>query len=174
MEKEEGEETIRFVTDRMFGKLSTWLRVLGYDTVYAADLNDSSVRAVEDEDKALAAFANVESRVLLTRDKGLVAAATKKGVQCLYIQADEVMEQLNELLRYNVNLNLEPVPLRCSVCNASIRPVEESEEDMLKETSYVPTSMVGKWEFWICVRCGRIYWEGSHWRNMRKMLRQLQ
>ena len=174
MEKEEEEETIRFVTDRMFGKLSTWLRVLGYDTVYAADLNDSSVRAVEDEDKALAAFANDESRVLLTRDKGLVAAATKKGVQCLYIKADEVMEQLKELLRYNVNLNLEPVPLRCSVCNASIRPVEESEEDMLKETSYVPTSMVGKWEFWICVRCGRIYWEGSHWRNMREMLRQLQ
>ncbi|MFZ2070883.1 MAG: DUF5615 family PIN-like protein [Halobacteriota archaeon] len=165
------EEELRFVTDRMLGKLSVWLRVLGHDTVYVADLKAMGAAA---EDKALAAFAKEESRILLTRDKDLVTLARKKGVQCLYIQADDVMTQLKELLRYNLDINLEPVPQRCSVCNARIRRVTNEEWDMLMGNSYVPTSEVGKREFWVCVRCGKIYWAGSHWRNMRERLRQLQ
>jgi len=165
-------EELRFIADRMLGKLSTWLRVLGYDTVYAADLNVNSTEV--DEDKAIADFAQAESRVLLTRDKELVAAATREGVQCLYIKADDVMAQLNELLLYyNDNINLEPVPARCSECNARIRKVEEGEVDMLMNKSYVPASIIGHCDFWICEHCGRIYWEGSHWQNMRKMLNQL-
>jgi len=166
---------LRFVTDRMLGKLSTWLRVLGHDTIYAGDINieKESVGGDEDEDKALIALAEHEARILLTRDKNLAAFARKRGVQCIQIKTDEVMEQLKELLQHNININLEPVPLRCSECNARIRKVEEGEEDILREKSYVPTSMIGKWDFWVCEHCGRIYWEGSHWRNMREKLKKL-
>jgi O-6-methylguanine DNA methyltransferase len=160
---------LRFVTDRMLGKLSTWLRILGYDTVYAAEVKEGD----EDEDKAIIALAEHEARILLTRDKNLAASARKRGVQCVQIKTDEVMKQLEELLRHNMNINLEPVPVRCSECNARIRKVEEGEEDILREKSYVPTSMIGEWDFWICERCGRIYWEGSHWRNMRERLKEL-
>jgi O-6-methylguanine DNA methyltransferase len=166
---------LRFVTDRMLGKLSTWLRILGHDTIYAGDINieKESVEGDEDEDKALIALAEHEARILLTRDKNLASSARKKSVQCVQIKTDEVMEQLKELLRHNININLEPVPVRCSECNAWIRKVEEGEEDILREKDYVPTSMIGKWDFWICERCGRIYWEGSHWRNMREKLKKL-
>jgi len=166
---------LRFVTDRMLGKLSTWLRVLGHDTVYAGDINieKESVEGNEDEDKALAALAEHEARILLTRDKNLASSARKRGVQCVQIKTDEVMEQLKELLRHHITINLEPVPVRCSECNARIRKVEEGEEDILREKSYVPTSMIGEWDFWVCERCGRIYWEGSHWRNMREKLKKL-
>jgi O-6-methylguanine DNA methyltransferase len=160
---------LRFVTDRMLGKLSTWLRILGHDTVYAAEVKEGD----EDEDKALIALAEHEARILLTRDKNLALSARKRGVQCVQIKTDEVMEQLKELLRHNMNINLEPVPVRCSECNARIRKVEEGEEDILREKSYVPTQMIGKWDFWICEHCGRIYWEGSHWRNMRERLKEL-
>ncbi len=165
---------LRFVTDRMLGKLSTWLRILGHDTIYAGDINieKESVEGDEDEDKVIAALAEHEARILLTRDKNLAASARKRGVQCVQIKTDEVMEQLKELLRHNININLEPVPVRCSECNARIRKVEEGEEDILREKNYVPTSMIGEWEFWICEHCGRIYWEGSHWRNMREKLKQ--
>jgi O-6-methylguanine DNA methyltransferase len=171
-EKEEKE--LRFVTDRMLGKLSTWLRVLGHDTVYAGDINieKESVEGDEDENKALIALAEHEARILLTRDKNLASSARKRGVQCIQIKTDEMMEQLKELLRHSININLVPVPVRCSECNARIRKVEEGEEDILREKSYVPTSMIGEWDFWVCEHCGRIYWEGSHWRNMRERLRQ--
>lgn len=177
-EKERGkEEPLRFVTDRMLGKLSTWLRILGHDTVYAGDrdinIEKENIEEDDDEDKALVALAEHEARIILTRDKNLASSARKKGVQCVQIKTDDAMEQLKELLRCNVTINLEPVPVRCSECNARIRKVEEGEEEILNEKSYVPTSMVGKWDFWVCERCGRIYWEGSHWRNMRERLRQL-
>ncbi len=155
----------------MLGKLSTWLRVLGYDTVYAADIKIN--KDEEDEDNALISLAKQEARILLTRDKNLVLAAGKKGVQCVQIKTDDAIEQLKELLRHNIALNLEPVPVRCSECNAMIRKVEGGEEEILSEKSYVPKSKIGVWDFWVCERCGRIYWEGSHWENMRERLREL-
>ena len=179
------EKTTRFLTDRMLGKLSIWLRILGHDTVYAGDIKiliekETVEREREreregegDEDKAIVALAKHEARILLTRDKNLASYARKKGVQCVQIKTDDMMEQLKELLRHNININLEPVPVRCSKCNARIRKIEEGEEDILREKNYVPTSMIGKWDFWVCVRCGRIYWEGSHWRNMHEKLEQL-
>lgn len=169
-EKEEG-ETLQFVTDRMLGKLSTWLRILGHDTVFAADITIN--KDEEDEDNALVSLAKQEARILLTGDKNLVLGARKKGVQCVQIKTDDAMEQLKELLRHNIALNLEPVPVRCSECNARIRKVEGGEEEILREKSYVPKSKIGAWEFWVCERCGRIYWEGSHWRNMREKLKEL-
>ncbi len=168
--EKEAEETIRFVTDRMLGKLSTWLRILGYDTIYAAEVKGECV----EEDESLAALAEHEARILLTRDKILAASATRKGVQCVHIKTGVVMGQLKELLRYYPNLNLEPVSIRCSRCNGRLRKVREEEVDMLRDKSYVPTSMIGESEFWICNRCGRIYWKGSHWRNMRERLKELQ
>ena len=164
----------RFVIDRMLGKLCVWLRILGYDTLSAADVASHSVRAGVDEDKTLAAFAAHESRILLTRDKNLASAAKKNGVQCVLIKTDTVMEQLKELLRHNVIINCEPVPVRCSECNARLRKVAEEEEDLLRDTGYVPTSKIGTTDFWICVCCGKIFWEGGHWRNMRERLRQFE
>ncbi|MHC1610519.1 MAG: DUF5615 family PIN-like protein [Candidatus Methanospirareceae archaeon] len=160
---------LRFVTDRMLGKLSRWLRILGYDTVYAAEIKNGD----EDEDKTILNFAAREARILLTRDKNLAASAREEGVQCLQIGTAGVMEQLEELLRHNIPLILEPVPVRCSECNAKIRKVEASEEDILKDKSYVPQSMIGRRDFWVCERCGRVYWEGSHWKQMREQLRRL-
>ncbi|MEA1957433.1 MAG: Mut7-C RNAse domain-containing protein, partial [Euryarchaeota archaeon] len=127
----------------------------------------------EDEDNTLISLAKQEARILLTRDKNLVLGAGKKGVQCVQIKTDDAMEQLKELLRHNIALNLEPVPVRCSECNAMIRKVEEGEEEILSEKSYVPKSKIGVWDFWVCERCGRIYWEGSHWENMRDRLKEL-
>lgn len=200
----------KFVTDRMLGKLTTWLRVLGYDTVYAAEVKaegkegeegeKEKEKKGEEEDRSLTALAEHEARILLTRDKNLAAAATKKGVQCVQIKTDNAMEQLQELLRHDLtsHLNLEPVPARCSECNARLRLVRsgKEEEAMLKEKNYVPAGRVGvregeeggeregeeggerewegKREFWVCERCGRVYWKGSHWKNMRARLKQLQ
>ncbi|PXF51521.1 MAG: hypothetical protein C4B55_03850 [Candidatus Methanophagaceae archaeon] len=201
----------KFVTDRMLGKLTTWLRVLGYDTVYAAEVKaegkegeegeeGKKEKKGEEEDRSLTALAEHEARILLTRDKNLAAAATKKGVQCVQIKTDNAMEQLQELLRHDLtsHLNLEPVPARCSECNARLRLVGsgKEEEAMLKEKNYVPAGRVGvregeeggeregeeggeregegKREFWVCERCGRVYWKGSHWKNMRARLKQLQ
>jgi len=156
---------MRFVTDRMLGKLSTWLRILGYDTVYAADLDVKG-----DEDRFIVTLAEREGRILLTRDRGMIREAKRRGIQHVYVRDGEVMEQLKELLHHRIDINLEPVPRRCSICNGELRKVKEGEEAMLLAKSYVPRDKIGKTEFWVCNNCGRIYWKGSHWLNMRARL----
>lgn len=170
-------EALRFLTDRMLGKLSTWLRILGYDTVYAADLalNDGSGELTKsrDEDSALISFAEQQGRIVLTKDKRLAALAERRGVRSVLNKADDVMEQLQELLRHGVPLQLEPTAVRCSVCNGELRQVEADEAELLKGSDYVPSDLIGVWPFWICNRCGRIYWEGSHWQDIRERLKLL-
>jgi O-6-methylguanine DNA methyltransferase len=172
-------EALRFLTDRMLGKLSTWLRILGYDTVYAADLAIQDGEGWngevdgKDEDSALVSFAEQQDRIVLTKDKRLAAMAERRGVRSVLSKADDVMEQLQELLRHNVPIHLEPTPVRCSVCNGELRQVEADEAEVLKGRDYVPSDLIGEWEFWICDRCGRIYWEGSHWQDIRERLKHL-
>ena len=49
-----------FVCDRMLGKLSKWLRMLGYDTIYIKELRlDYIIKMIED------------GKFFLTRDKKL-------------------------------------------------------------------------------------------------------
>jgi len=172
-------ETPRFLTDRMLGKLSTWLRILGYDTVYAADLvvqvgeGWKGEGAGKDEDSALVSFAAQEGRIVLTKDKQLAALAERRGVRSVLSKADDVMVQLQELLRHGVPIQLEPTAVRCSVCNGELRQVEADEAEVLKGSDYVPSDLIGAWAFWICDRCGRIYWEGSHWQDIRERLKLL-
>ncbi|HPC00814.1 MAG TPA: DUF5615 family PIN-like protein, partial [Syntrophales bacterium] len=53
----------RFLCDVHLGRLARWLRLLGFDTLYRRDLEDGEiVRA-----------ARKEGRIVLTRDRGILA-----------------------------------------------------------------------------------------------------
>jgi uncharacterized protein with PIN domain len=60
---------MRFIIDTMLGNLVTWLRLLGFDTVY--------IKSRDDEEIILRALS--EARVLVTRDKELAARSAKKA-----------------------------------------------------------------------------------------------
>lgn len=157
----------RFLVDRMLGRLVSWLRMLGYDTVYANDVSGEG--GGDDEDAFLLSLAKREKRILLTKDRRLAAEARKSGVRCVLMTGNDVLGQLHELAE-SVPLRLEMRFMRCSDCNAPIRRVREDETQLLLETDYVPKKMIGKLEFWVCERCRRIYWEGSHWRAINERL----
>ncbi|CAJ37915.1 conserved hypothetical protein [Methanocella arvoryzae MRE50] len=145
----------------MLGRLVAWLRIFDYDTLSALEL-----QIEEDEDRRLVDIALQDGRVLLTRDRGLVERAKKAGAIAILISPDKVTDQLCELIKH-VPINTQPVMERCTVCNAGLR--RATAEDIRRTKHYVPEHLVeeGK-EFWICERCGKIYWMGSHWRNIMK------
>jgi hypothetical protein len=153
---------MKFLVDRMLGKLVTWLRISGYDTIYVnnLDFDEKSIR----EDDLVLSFALRSARTLLTRDKELYDHAENCNVECYYIKSNDTMGQLRELLQV-YKIDVEPRTLRCSVCNSTIRKMGDDEG--VQERSYVPPE--GE-ELWICTSCGRIYWKGSHWRNMQESL----
>lgn len=144
----------RFFADVMLGRLARWLRVLGHDTAYETDIADPD----------LAARADAEGRVLLTRDRHLVAHL--RPARSVLIRSDVPLDQLREVVEA---CNLEaPDALftRCPVCNGLLRAATEAEQQSLvpEQARSVPGPVHR------CPRCGRVYWLGSHTKRMRRTL----
>ncbi|MHB1417393.1 MAG: Mut7-C RNAse domain-containing protein [Chloroflexota bacterium] len=148
-------EQVRLVADAMLGRLARWLRALGCDTVYDVRLDDA----------ALARRARAEGRLLLTRDRQLVA---RKGLHSLLITSDHLADQLAQVLAHLPPPSLD-CPGRCVVCNAVL-----SEVDKASVESRVPEYV---WEtqneFTLCRQCGRIYWRGTHWQGILRQVAAL-
>lgn len=152
-----------FLVDRMLGRLVAWLRIFGYDTTSALDLKLSS-----NEDTTLLEMAKAEDRILLSRDKELVDRAKKAGIRAVLISPDGIREQLEALTR-EYPLHIEPEMTRCTVCNAALRRAGDNDMTAIKNNSEVPDHLLDEQaRLWICVKCGKVYWQGSHWRNILK------
>jgi uncharacterized protein len=152
-----------FLVDRMLGRLVAWLRIFGYDTKSALDLKLSP-----NEDTRLLEMAKTEGRILLSRDKELVDRAKKSSIPAVLILPDGIREQLETLTR-EYPLRIEPEMTRCTVCNATLRKAEKSDIAAFKINGDVPKQLLDdRAQLWICVKCGKVYWQGSHWRNILK------
>ncbi len=160
---------MRFLVDRMLGKLTSWLRLLGHDTL---SVNDFDFQETEDE--FMITLAKEEKRILLTRDKNLVERAEKENASALLVNSDKVMDQLGEVVK-TYNLDLEMDIVRCSVCNSEIRSADPKELKILVKEGIITTKLIRKYdEFWICENCGKVYWEGRHWQTIEERLNILQ
>ncbi|MCW5852583.1 MAG: Mut7-C ubiquitin/RNAse domain-containing protein [Anaerolineae bacterium] len=144
----------RFVLDVHLGKLTTYLRLLGFDTLYRNDYADPELARISSE----------EGRLLLTRDRGLL----KRGVVShgYYVRATEPLAQLLEVLRrFDLFEAIQPFH-RCVRCNGAVEPV--AKEAVLE--FLLPKTRLYYDEFYRCVECGRIYWRGSHYERMQRLV----
>jgi len=154
---------LKFICDRMLGKLTTWLRIAGYDTLYVSDLN-----ILGDEDTYM--LRNHRDRILITKDRNLYARCLKEGRKAILIRSDRLVEQMRELQRFGIEF--EPVMDRCSVCNALLRKPSAEEARRVMKREGISEDLAEKYELWYCERCDKLYWMGSHWRNMMKFLKE--
>jgi len=140
-----------FVVDVNLGKLARRLRLLGFDALY-------SNRYADDE---VADIAAAEHRIVLTRDRRLLHA--KRITHGYWVRSVKPSEQTEEVLRrFDLFRQVRPF-CRCLMCNGLLRPVPKAEiYDRLE-----PKTKLYYEEFFTCVDCGRIYWEGSHLEKMR-------
>lgn len=144
----------RFVLDVHLGRLAAYLRMMGFDSLYRNDYGDEE----------LARVSSSEERILLTRDRELLKrAVVTRGY---YVRATSPRQQLVEVLRRFDLFNSAAPFVRCLACNGLLEPVEkEAVRDTLppriRETHH---------EFLRCAACARLYWKGSHYQRMRKMV----
>ena len=147
----------RFVLDAHLGKLAAYLRMVGFDTLYATDYDDAT----------LARLSGDEGRILLTRDRGLLKrSAVTHGY---YVRETDPERQLPEVLRrFDLFGALTPFR-RCLRCNGLLAPVgkEEIAAQLPPKTRHYYD------EFHSCEGCGRIYWPGSHYRRMERFIARL-
>ncbi len=134
-----------YLADVMLGRLSRWLRLLGFDAAYRNDA----------EDDALAAEAVRSGRLLLTRDTRLAARRELEG-RVLLLRANDTLEQLAEVLAHP-HPPLAPFT-RCLVCNASLEAMERERVRPYVPAYVAQTALAFTW----CPVCRRVYWPGTH------------
>jgi hypothetical protein len=151
----------RFLADGMLGSLARWLRMLGYDVEYAADLPDEK----------LLAKAKTSNRILLTKDVELYRAASRRLIQVYMVEGRSKAEVLAGLSRrFKLDLCLNPDSSRCPLCNSPLKSVKRCEIEKI-----VPANVLRrKRRFWVCInpRCGKVYWRGSHWDKIKETLKK--
>ena len=147
-------EAMRFIADAHLGALARRLRMAGFDTRFRNDFPD----------REIAALAAAEGRIVLTRDRGLLQH--KAISHACYIHATAPDAQFGELVaRLGLRPGFRPFT-RCMECNATLAAVDKAEVIALLPPSVREHHM----HFTRCTGCGRVFWEGSHWRRMSRML----
>jgi uncharacterized protein with PIN domain len=149
----------RFVVDGHLGRLARYLRMLGFDSLYD--------RAAADGE--LARLSADEGRILLTRDRGLL----KRSIVRLgyLVRDDDPGRQLVEVVgRYGLAATARPFS-RCVRCNGHIEPVDRS--DVAERLAGEPRTLRYFETFGRCAGCGSIYWPGSHFDRMSRLVQEV-
>lgn len=150
---------LKFLADGMLGKLTRWLRILGCDVEYASDLADAELLRI----------AKSQKRVLLTKDFEFYKQAVGRNIETYYLEGQMTHEKLAELAkRFSINLTVDMTTSRCPKCNT---PVKEAPKSQIEEKVEMNT-LKGYEEFWLCPKCGQVYWQGAHWNKIRETLLQ--
>ena len=150
---------MKFLCDRMFGTLAKWLRICGFDTFYA------NTELTDDE---LLEIAKKENRKLITRDKELFWTGKRENLNVIKITSTELDEQLRQALQ-DISLDNALVLSRCLLCNSTLDSIKKDEVK-----GKVPPRVFEQHEtFWYCPRCNKIYWRGTHYKDMLKKIDEL-
>jgi uncharacterized protein with PIN domain len=145
-------QPVRFAVDVHLKKLASLLRLAGFDAVVLEDDVDVAGRAASD------------GRVALTRDVGLLKRSIVR--HGCWIRHTDPERQLAEVLeRFDLSDWMEPFT-RCIRCNTPLVPVAaEAIAGRLP-----PRVRAGFRDFQQCPGCTRIYWRGSHYDRLVRLL----
>ncbi len=147
----------QFLADRTLGKLSKWLRILGFDAIFAPDLKpQSNLNQLRKE------------RVLLTRIVKNARRSDAKRV--VFITVNDVHGQLKQVIdelvitRRDIRLFSICIPCNSAKIDVDKQSIFGRVPDYIWETHDV---------FHRCPQCERIYWAGSHTERCKKIIEQL-
>jgi len=145
----------------MLGNLATKLRLLGFDSLYSSSIEDDELLRV----------AKRENRVIISKDVQLAEKAKKYEIIAISITNGSEIDQffqINEKIKLGkcvVGGNTS----RCPICNGELKHIEKKDV-----SNKVPSGVFENInDFWICNKCEKIYWEGTHIRNLEKFTAKL-
>ncbi|NNB85080.1 Mut7-C RNAse domain-containing protein [Corallococcus exiguus] len=150
-------EMPRFILDVGLGRLSGFLRMLGFDTLWRNDYADDQ----------LARLSHDESRVLLTRDLGVLKRS--EVVLGYFPRETDPAHQLVEVVRrYGLTSRMRPFS-RCIACNAPLSTATPEEVQ-----GRVPEGVAQRHShFQQCPGCQRVFWPGTHHERMQNLVETL-
>lgn len=153
----EGSLQFRFIADEHLGRLAKYLRLCGFDTVFAGSLADSQIIDIALQD----------NRIILSKDRELMS--NRKAAGGCRIISERPALQLSEVInKYGLKEYFKPFS-RCTNCNGQLETV--SVDEILDSLPQRTRNFYS--HFMRCCSCGKIYWEGSHYNRMKKFINDL-
>ena len=150
-----------FFVDAMLGNIAKKLRIMGFDCMYDANIDDGE----------LIKQAKKEKRVVISKDFDLVKKSSNFGVRSVFLEKRDEFEQLYEII---LKLNLKKIEIngdnaRCPKCNSKTKFIKKEFV-----SNKLPNGVLDHNEkFWICRNCDKVFWEGSHIINLKKLAERL-
>ena len=147
----------KFVLDVHLGTLAKYLRLLGFDTLYRNNFKDEEIIGVSAS----------EQRIILTRD--LPILKNGKVTHGYFVRETNPKKQLLEIVRrFDLKDQFNPFTL-CLECNGGIVKIDKIKiEKKLK-----PNTRKSFQEFYQCQSCLKVYWKGSHYEKMMRVVEGL-
>jgi uncharacterized protein len=144
----------RFVADTHLGSLAHLLRMMGFDTLHNNGFADDEIERI----------AVAQGRIVLTRDRDLLKR--RSIAHGCYVRALRTQQQLREIFeRLDLVRSARPFTL-CPACNAALHAVAKAQVE-----HRLPPRVRELYErFSTCELCGRVFWEGDHWRRLRALV----
>jgi uncharacterized protein with PIN domain len=136
----------------MLGKLAKWMRLLGFDTSYYRNTNG----------KTIIYHSRKEGRTILTRAKDLI----EKHDNAILIESEILIEQLKQIAK---SLKIKSPFSRCPVCNTE---TEKIAKETIKN-DVPPYVFESHDDFKKCPGCGRIFWQGTHYKEIEKVINEI-
>jgi uncharacterized protein with PIN domain len=149
-----------FHCDAALGGLARWLRAIGYDARFWPGIADADLVR-----KMIGS-----SAILLTTDSRLMqhGAIAHGAIAALLVPI--TLDKLGQAEFTVAQLELPVRATRCMGCGGVLERVEkESVRERIPPRTY-------PWldEYFQCRRCGRLFWEGTHWQRIRERLKRLE
>jgi len=151
-------ERLLFFCDAGLGGLARWLRAAGYDALWEAGIDDGR----------LVSKAAELCAVLVTTDSMLMERRLLRDAHVLGLWLPpslDLRQQLTAVLR---EFDLSIRDPRCMHCGGELnRRDKESLKTRIPPRTY-------RWlnEYFVCNRCGKIFWHGTHWERIQNELRE--
>jgi uncharacterized protein with PIN domain len=169
---------VAFVADAMLGNIARKLRIFGFDTAYRAQVHDDEILKIGIE----------QDRVILTADKELFRRIVKVGARGVLVSSGATeFEALVHILMKNgiTSVGMNGIGSRCSVCNGHLEQrtldqVKNDDDDNNNNNCnnndgvIVPDKVIACHnQFFQCISCGKIYWEGGHVKRIRDLVQNI-
>lgn len=146
---------MRFILTKELGRLTRWLRLLGYD---ASFFNS-------DDMKKLFVKAFNEERAIITKRQRL---SNIKSLKLIYVKGDLLKEQISKLKK-KVRLDTRGLFTRCADCNKEVISIEKKAVKDLVPPYVFKTQK----NFFQCPLCKRVFWKATHWTNAREFINEV-
>lgn len=147
-----------FHCDAGLGGVARWLRAAGYDAAFWPGIDDDDLLR-----KVIPGGA-----VLLTSDRRMVERGVIASGALAALLTPIHLKKLDQFGFVRDQLQLPLKAARCMSCGGRLSPVaKEAVRERIPPRTY-------PWldDYYLCERCGRLFWQGTHWRRIQEGLRR--